>query len=412
MRKERLIVPLLVVLLLVWLVGQAVSSWLFEREMARTLADLEARGEIDIQRLDVEQGWWTSTGRIRLAPLLGQAWQLELTYQAQHGVLSTLLNGEAMLRHGPDGVNLFGDSLASSPPQWEASYHTLNGVLEGRIQLSPLRITQQQRELAFDGGRLRFSGEQGDWRLRAQLSAWTLSDGAVRLEIGPATLNSHYAYTEDARAFTQEDRLQIESLSWHQPQLELDATAFRLANRISLDEQELRMQLDIDLGEIHAAEQVLLTGQVEAELSRLNADAIRHTMARLRELAASGAHGDDPDALLAALEPYLLAMLKDSPRLDLQRLELDSPMLGLAARVDGSLFFDGRRLDVLSLVDFEEPAVKERWRRRLDGDFTWHELPTVVALWLGLPLDTRTLEVDIGRGQVRVNGRPLPPLWR
>lgn len=44
MRKERLIVPLLVVLLLAWLSAQAVSSWLFEREMARTLADLEARG--------------------------------------------------------------------------------------------------------------------------------------------------------------------------------------------------------------------------------------------------------------------------------------------------------------------------------------------------------------------------------
>ncbi|MCE8018131.1 DUF945 family protein [Halomonas sp. MCCC 1A17488] len=412
MRKERLIVPLLVVVVLAWLAGQAVSSWLFEREMARTLTDLEARGEIDIKRVDVEQGWWSSTGRILLAPLFGQTWQLELTYHARHGVLSTQLDGEAMLRHGPDGDNLFGDSLASSPPQWEASYHTLNGALEGGIQLSPLRITQQQRELTFEGGRLRFSGEQGDWRLRAQLEAWTLSDGAVRLEIGPATLNSQYAYTEGAHAFTQEDRLLVESLSWHQPQLKLDATAVRLANRVSLDDQELRMQLDLDLGEIHTAEQVLLTGQVEAELSRLNADAIRSTMSRLRELAASGRHAGDREALLAELEPYLLAILQDSPRLDLKRLELDSPMLGLAARVDGALFFDGRRLEALSLTDLDQPEAKERWRRRLDGDFTWYELPTVVALWLGLPLDTRTLEVDVGRGQVRVNGRPLPPLWR
>ncbi|UYG02657.1 YdgA family protein [Halomonas sp. LR3S48] len=412
MRKERLIVPLLFVLLLAWLAGQAVSSWLFEREMVRTLADLEARGEIDIKRVEVEQGWLASSGRIHLAPLLGQTWQLELSYRARHGILSTHLDGEAKLRHGPDGVPLFGDSLVSSPPQWEASYHTLNGIFEGRIELSPLRITQQERELTFEGGRLRFSGEQGNWRLRAQLESWTLSDGAVRLEIGPATLNSQYAYTEDAHSFTQEDRLQIESLSWHQPQLELDTTALRLANRISLDDQELRMQLDLDLGEIHTAEQVLLTGQLEAELSRLNADAIRGTMLRLRELAASGRHEGGRDALLAELEPHLLATLQDSPRLDLKRLELNSPMLGLAARVDGSLFFDGRRWETLSLAGLEEPAVRERWRQRLDGDFTWHELPTVVALWLGLPLDTRTLEIDIGRGQVRVNSRPLPPLWR
>lgn len=412
MRKERLIVPLLVVLLLAWLAGQAVSSWLFEREMERTLTDMEARGELDIKRVDVEQGWWSSTGRIHLSPLFGQSWQLELSYRARHGVLSTNLDGEARLRHGPDGTHPFADSLVSSPPQWEASYHTLSGTLEGMVRLSPLRITQQERELTFDGGRLRFGGEQGKWRLRAQLDSWTLSDGAARLEIGPAILNSQYAYTEGAHSFTQEDRLQIESLSWHQPQLELDAQGIQLANRIVLDDQELRMQLDLDLGEIHTAEQVLLTGHMGAELSRLNADAIRSTMSRLRELASNGRHEGGRDALLADLEPYLLASLQDSPRFDLRHLELDSPMLGLAARIDGSLFFDGRRLEALSLVDFAEPEVKERWRRRLDGDFTWHELPTVVALWLGLPLDTRTLEIDIGRGQVRVNSRPLPPLWR
>ncbi|MGQ4879652.1 DUF945 family protein [Billgrantia sp. LNSP4103-1] len=412
MRKERLIVPLLVVLLLAWLTVQAVSSWLFEREMARTLADLEARGELDIERVDVERGWWASSGRIHLAPLFGQMWRLELTYHARHGVLSTDLDGEVMLRHGPDGRHLFGDSLASSPPLWEASYHTLSGTLEGGLQLAPLRITQQQRELAFEGGRLRFSGEQGNWRMRAQLEPWVLSDGEVRLRVGPAILNSQYAYTEGAHSFTQDDRLQIESVSWHQPQLKLDANGLRLANRTVLDDQELRTQLTLDLGEIHTAEQVLMKGLMELELSRFNADAIRSAMSRLRKLAASGQHDLESRELLAELEPYLLAILQDSPRLDLQRLDLESPMLGLTAQVDGSLFFDGRRIEALSLVELDRPAEKARWRQRLDGDFTWHELPTVVALWLGLPLDTRTLEIDVGRGQVRVNGRPLPPLWR
>ncbi len=275
-----------------------------------------------------------------------------------------------------------------------------------------LRITQQQRELSFEGGRLRFSGEQGSWRVHAQFEPWVISDGEVRLEVGPAILNSQYAYTEGAHSFIQEDRLQVESLSWHQPQLKLDASAIRLANRTVLDDQELRMQLDLDLGEIHTAEQLLLQGQMEVELSRFNADAIRSAMSRFRQLAAGGQPGMGESEMLIDLEPHLLATLQDSPRLDLSRLELDSPMLGLSAQVDGSLFFDGRQLEELSLVDIDKPASKERWRRRLDGDFTWHELPTVVALWLGLPLDTRTLEVDIGRGQVRVNGRPLPPLRR
>ncbi len=412
MRKERLIVPLLGGVLLVWLIGQALSSWIFEREMRRLLSDLDARGEFGVLRSEVEQGWWTSSGLIHLAPLLGELWQLELSYRASHGVLSTHLDGEAVLRHGPDGVRLFGDSLPTSPPLWEASYRTLSGTLEGGLQLAPLRITQQERELVFAGGRLRFSGEQGNWRLRAQLDGWRLSDGVAQLEIGPATLNSHYAYTEGAYSFTQEDHLQLASLTWQQPQLRLDVSNLQLANRIMLDDQELRMRLDLDLGEVHTAEQVLLTGELSAELSRLSADAIRATMKRVRELAASGHHGVGRHELLADLEPQLLQVLQDSPRLDLARLELESPMMGLAARLDGALFFDARRLDELSLLALDDPDMQQRWRRRLDGDFTWHELPTVAALWLGLPLDTRTLEIDIGRGQVRVNSRPLPPLRR
>ncbi|RCV91790.1 DUF945 family protein [Billgrantia montanilacus] len=412
MRKERLIVPLLVLLLLAWLAGQAISSYFFEREMVRTLDDLEARGELVVTRSEVEQGWWSSTGRIHLAPLLGDVWQLEFTYRARHGVLNTHLNGEAMLRHGPDAAQLFGDLMASSPPLWQASYHTLTGTLEGGLRLSPLRITQQDRELVFDGGRLHVSGEQGDWRLRAHLDAWRLTDGVASLSIGPSTLNSHYAYTEDAHAFTQEDRLQVESMAWRQPELSLDASNLRVTNRTALDERELRMQLDIDLGEVQTAGQVLLTGELALELSRLNADALRASMSRLRELAASGHHQLDRRELLAQLEPHMLQVLQDSPRLDLLNLQLDSPMMGLSAHVDGSLFFDGRRLDELRLVDIDDPDMRERWRRRLDGDFTWYDLPTVAALWLGLPLDTRTLEVDVGRGQVRVNSRSLPQLWR
>ena len=409
MRKERLIVPLLVGVMIAWMAGQAVSSWMFERELERALVNLQARGELEIERVEAERGWWSSEGRIHVAPLLGDMWQLEISYRARHGVLSTHLDGEVALRHGPEGAQLFDDSLASSSPLWEARYRTLSRKLEGGLQVAPLRITQQGRELAFEGGVLRFSGEQGSWHMRVQLASWRLSDGAVRLEVGPAILNSQYSYTEGAHAFTQVDRLQIESLTWHQPQLELDAKSIHLTNRVTLDDQELRLRLHLDLGEIHTAEQVLLAGQVDAELSRLDADALRALMRQLRMLTARGEEGM---ALLTELEPYLLAMLDDSPRLDLAHLELDSPMLGLSARVDGALFFDGRKHEQLSLTDLDDPAVQQRWRQRLDGDFVWHELPTVVALWLGLPLDTRTLQVDIGRGQVRVNGRPLPPLWR
>src|SRR5690554_6972131 len=77
MRKERLIVPVVVVLAVVWAVAQFLASLLFERELARALADLEARGELVVERSEVERGWLTSSGSVQVSPLLGDGWHLE-----------------------------------------------------------------------------------------------------------------------------------------------------------------------------------------------------------------------------------------------------------------------------------------------------------------------------------------------
>ncbi|GHE20627.1 DUF945 family protein [Halomonas urumqiensis] len=417
MRKERLIVPVVVGLTVIWAAAQLFASLLFERELARALDDLEARGELVVERDEVEPGWLTSTGVIRMSPLLGDAWQLELTYEARHGVLSTRIEGEARPLFGPMQVRLFGDVLSSRPPYWHARYHTIGGTLEGNIQLAPFIASQSiadqgQRELDFQGGRLTFGGEYGDWQLRMQLSPWRLSDGEVALEAGPISLDSRYAYIDDAYHFTQHDLLRIESLGWEQPNLSLQTSELVYDSLMRLDERELRIDGQLEINEVRAAGEVLLTGRVAMGLSRLDADALRVVLDELRELAASGQPDLELSELLALLEPELIEILRDSPRLDVGEVNLQSPMLGLSAEGNGALFFDSRRLDELSLLRLSEPTERQRWRSRLDGDFIWHDVPTVVALWLGLPLDTRELEIDVVRGQVRVNGRPLPPLWR
>ena len=75
MRKERWIVPVVVVLAVAWAVAQYLASLLFERELARALADLEARGDLRISRSDVRQGWLSSSGVLHIAPLIGHAWR-------------------------------------------------------------------------------------------------------------------------------------------------------------------------------------------------------------------------------------------------------------------------------------------------------------------------------------------------
>ena len=411
MRKERLIVPVVVALAVAWAVAQYLASVLFERELSRALVDLEGRGELVVERSGVERGWLSSSGVVQISPVLGDGWRLELPYAARHGVFSTRIEGGAHLSTGPRQLRLFGDWLPSSPPRWHARYQTLGGTLEGSIQLAPFLISQGPRELDFRGGQLSFGGQYGDWRLRARLQPWRLTDGVATLESGPVSLESRYAYTAGAHHFTQHDLLRIEQLAWQQPGLELEAHDLLYLSHMQLDDSELRIDSELTLAAVTVADQVLLSGRVAMEVSRINADALRAALAGLRREAAQ-AREIAPRELLARLKPELLAILIDSPRLDLEAVDLDSPMLGLAARGDGALFFDPRRLEELSPSRLDDTSEQARWLARLDGDFTWHEVPTVVALWLGLPLSTRDLEIDVIRGRVRVNGRPMPSLWR
>ncbi len=411
MRKERLIVPVVVALAVAWAVAQYLASVLFERELSRALVDLEGRGELVVERSGVERGWLSSSGVVQISPVLGDGWRLELPYAARHGVFSTRIEGGAHPSTGPRQLRLFGDWLPSSPPRWHARYQTLGGTLEGSIQLAPFLISQGPRELDFRGGQLSFGGQYGDWRLRARLQPWRLTDGVATLESGPVSLESRYAYTAGAHHFTQHDLLRIEQLAWQQPGLELEAHDLLYLSHMQLDDSELRIDSELTLAAVTVADQVLLSGRVAMEVSRINADALRAALAGLRREAAQ-AREIAPRELLARLEPELLAILIDSPRLDLKAVDLDSPMLGLAARGDGALFFDPRRLEELSPSRLDDTSEQARWLARLDGDFTWHEVPTVVALWLGLPLSTRDLEIDVIRGRVRVNGRPMPSLWR
>ncbi|MGM0639639.1 MAG: DUF945 family protein, partial [Pseudomonadota bacterium] len=161
MRKERLIVPVVVTLALVWAVVQLLASLLFERELARALVDLEARGELVVERSAMERGWLSSSGIVHISPVLGDRWRLELSYAARHGVFSTRVEGRAQPSTGPRQLRLFGDWLPSSPPRWHARYQTLGGTLEGSIQLAPFLVSQGPRELDFQGGQFSFGGVYG-----------------------------------------------------------------------------------------------------------------------------------------------------------------------------------------------------------------------------------------------------------
>ncbi|KAE8438968.1 MULTISPECIES: DUF945 family protein [Halomonadaceae] len=416
MRKERLIVPVLATIAVVWMVAQLLSSVLFERSLRQALEDLEARGEWRVSQVENRQGWLTSRGRLILSPLLGRPWRLELTYRARHGVLSTDVEGTLLPRLDSVLQKAVGEVSAPSVPRWQGRYQTLSGHTELRLALAPFVIQQNGRELEVRGARVRLEGVFGDWRLRGLLDQLTLTDGLSQLTLGPATLESRYTYIDDAYHFAQRDHLHIEQLALHYPAYDINVAPLDLHSHMELDESELRLKGELVVGDVHvpseAPDTPLLNGRIEAELSRLNGDAVRQTIRRLRQEAAWGDTSlPMAEGLLARLEPDLRQVLSDSPRLDITTIALDSPLLGLQVNAEGALFFDARRLEELSVTSLDKPVERARWIERIDGDFVWHDAPTVAALWLGLPLGTRELQFDVIRGVWRVNGRPMPSLW-
>ncbi|MWJ27668.1 DUF945 family protein [Halomonas sp. ZH2S] len=415
MRKERLIVPVLVVVAVGWVVAQLLSSLLFERSLRQSLEDLEARGEWRVNRTESHQGWLSSRGRLILSPLLGRPWRLEITYNARHGIFSTDVQGTVLPRLDSALQQAVGEVSAPSVPRWQGRYHTLSGYSELRLALAPFVIQQSGRELDVRGARLRLEGVLGDWHLRAMLDQLTLTDASASLMLGPVELASRYTYIEDAYHFNQRDHLHIESLVLQHPDLHMRIQPIDVYSHMHLDERELRLGGELELGDVILPDEApnvpLLNGRVSMELSRLDADAIRRVIGELRQQAAWG----DPDVpmgegLLARLEPHILQVLSDSPRLDVDTIALHSPLLGIKVDADGALFFDARDIQALSLENLGQPDERARWLERIDGDFTWYDAPAVAALWLGLPLGTQTLEFDVVRGSLRVNGRPMPDI--
>ncbi|KGE77456.1 DUF945 domain-containing protein [Halomonas sp. ND22Bw] len=413
MRKERLIVPVLAVLALAWAVAQTLAGLLFERELTRLVAELRQGGELSVRRSDVERGWLTSHGVIHLAPLFGNAWHLDVVYRARHGVLETRLDG-TLRPHAPE-IEPAQRAVGAAPPRWDAHFRPYASTLDATLELAPLVFQQQARTLTLQGGRVAIHGDVGDWRLRARLAELRLDDGETRLSAGPLVLESRFAYTQDGFHFNQDDHWRLQNLAWRSPELAFDAAELSLKTRTVLDAEELRLKARLDVGEVLSGDEVLLTGELAGELSRLDADALRELSALLHREALLGHAEADDHSLGEMLTPALRELLSDSPRLDILEADLESPMLGLSLDGEGVLVFDARDLDALDPMALKSEAERAAWRERVDGDFLWQHLPPVIALGLGLPLDTRELQVDVVRGTVRINGRPLPPVlerWR
>ena len=421
MRKIWLAIAVVAVAVAGYLGAQAYSSHVFERELVRTLETLRADGQWQVERDAVERGWFQSQGRLLVTPTGDADWRVTLPYQARHGLLSTEVSGglQAYLSESSsaDEQMLFGDLLPSAEPHWAATFETLDQRVEGRLDVAAFELARDGEQLTFGGAKFTLEGRAGDISLSGQVAPMRLGTAQGEVITGPLTTDSRYQFSRDQGFYHQLNELSLERLEYHggqRPPVTLVGLHYRDETR--LDEQ-LRLDASVSLEKALVAGETLLFGSLDMSLDRFDGDAVRRVVEQL-EAAGEDSGGDlstldnaQRQALIEHLEPALLAMLSDSPRLILEGLTLTSPMFGYDMRGHGELIFDGENVAALSVDELIIDGESEPWRQHLDGAFNLYGVPPLVAMQLGLPPDTDTLEVTIEAGEVSVNGQPLPPLF-
>ncbi|MCT8468635.1 YdgA family protein [Chromohalobacter canadensis] len=405
---------LLLLLGIGWCAAQAWSSHVGEQALERLTARLDARDGWQASRHEVEQGWWHSSGVLRLETAASEDGPLRvaLPYRVRHGVLSSHLDGEAVVTHA-------GETLlaADSAPTWQASYRTLSGDMKGRLEwpaFTSSDVLPEAASLEVGAGELMLRGHAGDVRYHLRSAPWRVSLGEASLDIGAFDVEGRHR--GDARTFQHTARLSLATLTW-QGGAPFSLNALNYEADMRLDDDTFGYHGEGDVADIAVAGQSVASGRMSLGLERVDADALRALVERMREssLGESSLGADsnrdvtsvDETSRWGDLTPLMVDVLRDSPRLTLETLQVTSEAFGVDSRAFGELTLDGDDSASLAATPATSPAFWRRLQQRLDGQVTLVDAPALLALHLGLPPETPRLVFRVDAGQWRVNERAL-----
>lgn len=414
MRKGLLAVTAVVLVGGGYLAAQAYSSERFDDELTRGLNTLNENEDVTVERQNIKQGWFTSSGEILVTLKRDERFSLSLPYSASHGLSSTRLSGEMEVVAGDE--TLFADQLEAAPPRWHAEIETLSGDFTGRLDLSTIDIQDADNRLISEGGFFTLKGQPNDARLSGEIAPWEFRNEEGSLKVGRLTLSSRYQQDETGQQRDQQASFSLDSLTVardYNPTVELADMGYE--GNLSLGADELQLGGTLKLGEARVDDEPLLSGELAFSLSQINADAVRTLETAIDDATSGGTpieelNDEELAALIERLEPQVLALFVDSPTLTLEHLAVQSDLLSMDTDLSGELTFDGEGVENLSLEDLGQTKQRLRWVRRLNGQFDWQGVPPMAVMQLGLPMTTERLNILIENGRPTVNGRPLPPL--
>lgn len=414
-----------------YLGAQAYSSQRFDDEVGKLVARMNASPAWQVTREGVDAGWFRSSGRIEATYLDApddEPLVVEMPYHADHGLLETTLNGDGQVHVGDR--TLFGDLLQSDESlTWQGRFLTRERKLEARIEMPAVsrQVTlpaseidgevtpPREMQLEFGGLTLDLTQAGDEVTLDGTAPRLRMADSQADVRVDGMTLTGHFQ--GDREAFDQSLTLTLPTTTVT-PNGSPDVVTRNLvyAVKATLDAEQLETHLSADFGETRVQDQKLFGGGLEMTLDHVDGDAYRALATALDRHwggIQAAIDSEDADALrqaLVPLQPAFHDILASSPRLSLDGLNADSPLLGMKMEGSGELRFDGDGLEARELQTLQPPELESELLQRLEGQLTLKGAPPLLSMYLGLPLTSDPLELSLADGVLEINGQSLPLL--
>ena len=433
-----------------WLGALAWSRHEVQSRMAEQVADINALTGVRAINTIESDGFFSSRGSLRVimtdSDADAEAPAGVIDWRVTYGVLSTRLSGHGDIRLR-DGKALLADELSEGHElDVEARIQHLSRdmVLNARFP-DAMHYQGHGMSLNLSGARIGMVDDdqglqlQGDWSELAHESA------ERQVHMGETHWSVRFP-SENAESINEDDssdrpgrvdRLDIsDARLQRQGGLPLTLSNLHLEGSTHHDRQELSYLLRAQLGNATFSEQQLGSASLDAAVRRINEPAARallKTMARDIRKRWQGARQPAPGAgmkegrgadprlmddltevddvhdiasLMAPWQEDFFAILSNSPRLLVNQLQLESPMLDQQMHLNGELTLDGTDITTTRIEQLQTSWGRAAFKRRLDGHFTLHNAPPLLALVAGQAPDQDTLELAIRKGVFLINGEP------
>ncbi|GHC30056.1 hypothetical protein GCM10010082_25080 [Kushneria pakistanensis] len=430
---------LAVLALVLWLGMLAWSRHQVQSRMAEQVADINALSGIRAINTIDDDGFFSSRGTLRIIMTDSDAVvpAAIIDWRVAYGILRTRFTGGADIETR-SGTALLASQLSDGG---KINFNARIGHLKSDLILNAtlpdnLHYQDQGMTLRLSGARVKLVDNAQGLHLEGQWSGLDQKSPLRQMHLG----DTHWSMlfpTDDAETEAQTETSsdgrpgRLDTLTVSQAMLQrqgglpLTLSDLDVEGSTHHERQELSYRLKAHLGNAAFSEQQLGSASLDAVIRRINEQAARALLQtvgqdierrwqRGREQTAlqtpmpadEVAGVQDIGALIAPWEEEFFAVLTDSPQLVVNSLQLESPMLDQQMHLDGELTLDGTDIEAARIERLRTSWGRAAFKRRLDGQFTLHNTPPLLALVAGQSPEQDTLDLSIRKGVFLINDEP------